>query len=594
MSMESQVPQLIRGHLQKMGERRIRWLEYRAAYESEFWAHSNRWTRVNVLPAAVLNGGQGDPLPIKMEVNRIRQEVKTHLAGLFYKNPRVTATAPAIRPARRGRPSTIQDRGAELVGVYIDDWLSRKDFQQTSRFAYKLALMYGSSAYKVVLQDEGADITDRIFVEAVPPWEIIWDEHAHSVEKMRYIGHIRQESREYIEEMFGPEALQDMTGQPLVDYLEDELESFDLEERDESYFWLVEFYDLVRKRVYWMVGTGLSVQGGELRKVKETEMPFKEHTFVPVILEPRAEHPLVGMPVVDALYQKNAEENLILTIVANSMRVDAARKRLVRSGTLTAEAVTQLNSPFDSAWVEVDATVPFEQIFGELDHPKIGDSLQFYAQLLELSVQKEKGTADVAQGRSKPGTPISAQEANLLSQYSESATGLIAQGMDDAVAKVAELILMITSEVVGSLSIDHEGETHNLKAETLSIPWRITMTDSGVTPTQRAQDRANWLQVQPMLIELSNLASGGPPGEDGQPSVPEATRVLAQRSIDYIVDKWQLPKDFKWGVIASKIREGDAEKKSEVEALVKRLASSLGEGDPQGGPNQPAPEEIAL
>lgn len=548
--------QIIKGHVRRMNNRRSEWECRRAAFEGRFWQHQTRWSHLVTDDSA---------LPIKMQTNMLRPFVGSLVSNLFLQKPRFNAMLPKVSESKPGRPAKPKERADEVVARFADDWLGRSDLRAQANRAYSLALMYESAAFKLGFDHEakGLEFSRRLWAQALPPWECLWDDRTTARERCRYMGHIRPESVEFIKETFDKSIPDHIEPRPLPDYVaggwHQEMDE-DSEEkgRDAGYVLLVEFYDLVDNKLLWFVAS-LRSNPDELTLASfhEDVLPY-EHAdgrpavpIEPIVLDPLPEFPLQGMSVVDGLYEINAERNLLLSYLASAFRRDAARTVLYRKDSgIDEEVLGELMKGNDLALVGVQ-TSSLENLFKEFGLPPLPASLDKYAQYLDLARQESKGVADLTQGRQ--GKYLSATEAGLLAKYSESTTGQVALRMDEALNRTGELLLAIAREELNDTSLRvHLGEDEygNLSKSTLDWPWRLELEDSSVAPAKEAERKQEWQGVHASLISWVTVAAAAPQTdpETGAPlpPTPEPVKRMAIEAIEYTVQLYDLPEGMRW------------------------------------------------
>lgn len=249
---DDEVADFVRGHDEEVTRRSPLWAQYTRAYRSEFWKGHNPWAQ---LPGV---GTDNDPYPIKVEVNQVWPFVQAHVANLFYRAPRCEIEFPAVVEVKSGRPSD-DTTSARRMKAFGDEWIRRSDIQELSTYALQLALFFDVAAYKLGVKHKARGVMDRVWVDVIPRWELLWDDRAHSYEQQAYRGHIRWERIDKAREIVG-DPLTDAEVWTLPDVLEDEGgrgSAWD-RHRAKKYVRLLEFYDLLagQQRFYLVSGQG--------------------------------------------------------------------------------------------------------------------------------------------------------------------------------------------------------------------------------------------------------------------------------------------------------------------------------------------------
>lgn len=564
---DAEVADILAGHFACVSRDREvnRW--YRAAYQTKFWS-DNPWKKLG------MDGN--DDFPVKVEVNQVWPFVSAHVANLFFRRPRFQVLPPAVYEPRRGRPRQLKGAN-DIVAAYLDDWVWRSGTRARSTLAYQIALMYGSAAFKTGIRQGSGDSVSRSWSQVLPPWEALWDRDAQTAEQQAFRGHVRWERLSRIREITG-DKLEGVEGLPLPDYLIDGgrprsqsptgkqraysnyaqvLEFYDLEE-DEQRFYLVEGYD----------------QDVSVRQLGETmPCPFRRpdgtpgDPIVPVILSNTPEKPWEGVSAVGRIYPLAAEQNLLLTVVANQMRRDANRIVLyLKQAGLDDDTIEAIRTGGDLTFVGVN-TATLDGAFRVLEMPDMSGSLAQYKAWLEIARQDTQGSSDLMQGRQ--GKYLSATEAGLLSAYGEATSSDLQQRMMDAITAAGQVQLWLNAEETSQgLNVLVGAEYQRLTPELMSVPWELTITDAAATPARDQARKADLLAVQELLLMLVTTGAGGP--DPATPLRPEVSR-LAQEMLDYVVQLWRLPESMSWTALSAAGIQTPGEERAKVKELLKRL-----------------------
>jgi hypothetical protein len=604
MSADSPITKIVEGHFRERLEEQPELSRIRAAHDGKFWDQGHPWK------------GLVGAVDVKLQVNVILPYVRSFLSNLFYRNPRTEARPPRVRPKKAGRPKLIDNEQVELVQAFYDEFLARPEVQSCALIAYHIALTSHAAAFKVGCDKAFADPGDplsAVWLDVLPRWEVIFDDRARLWERQRYRGHVRWEPIEIARELLEND-LADVDRHALPDHLAPDDKD---KGRDESYVQVLEWYDLTstdRKHLgqRWFLVDG-SIEGGEGRgSLTVTEYPKAAKVIPwrwptgrpavpiePVILWNSPELPLKGIPPTRGLYEKAAEKNLLLSLVASGMRLDAARKVVYDKSRLTGDELEEfLERSVDQEFMGVNANGPLTDLFVEVPTPSLAPSLDKYAAWLEGARQDESVGSDLQRGRQ--GKYLSATEAELLSEYSESTTGEIAKRMDDAIGRVCKLVGLVVADMSpDGLHVQLGGEVAKLSPELLLEPWTLRIIDAASTPVREAQRRQEFMTIQGPLVELAKLASAPsstPPAQPGAPAPTEsevtpAVAKLAQRMLDYTVQLWQLPAGMSWQALVGEEEEQEAAPLSdeEAQALLGRIAPEAPPA-PVPAPVAPAPE----
>jgi hypothetical protein len=574
LSKPANVEVLVRGHLKRVEERRQRWQWYRAAHDDRMWepGTSNKWT--DAFPTM----GEVEVLPIKVQVNLVKPFVQRRKSVLFFRNPRSEVVLPAVMSARSRRKVPTERHDA--VRAVVDDLLRRADVQAATLHAMGLGLMYEQAAFKTTFDASKtkASPIGKVSVEALPCWEVMWDERAKTARDQRYRGHIRFMTVEQARAVFGTdfeERLKDdsvwLRALPdVVKFGHDREASDDHQDRDASYVHVLELYDFVGKRLRWfLVGETTSGHGATIEAGPDFPMPYTwadgtpACPIEPVILEHAPEHPFEGIAPVAGVFEKAAERSLLLTIFANAARRDASRPMLyLKEKGLTDEVIKRIMSAVDLEFVGVDGPT-LNDLFKALESPDTAKSLDKYHELLGLAKSDETVSSDLAEG--KQGKYLSATESQILAAGDEQAATEPQARMSAALARVCELALRIvaTERTGGGLKVRVSDDVVTLERADLAEAWTVSVVDAASSPMQRAQKIAQFTELQPTLLELVRIASPDPQpaGPDGMPAppIPEGVRKMALAQLEYLVNVADLPESFKPGALFTGGKKGPTE-----------------------------------
>lgn len=545
-----EVNDALRSHLDEMAASRAEWRRFRAAYATRFWADG--------IGARFFadRDDVDEALPIKVEVNQVYSFVSSHVANLQYRDPGVTArlpTAMGSKPGRRRDLSRLPDAMSSLG----NEFLRRAEVRQDIKQAYHLALMYDASALKLTMRD-AEDPIDRFAVQAIPRWEAVWDPLTVDAQRPAYIGHLRYERIDLARQLLGVPL--DAEAVALDDYL---IEDNGRRKGYRGYVRILEFYDLVgmEQRYYLVDGTTTSATA---RQVGETApLPFVARRgmtgcpITPVVLSPTPEYPLMGISAVRRVYQINAEQNLILTILANAMRHDANTVWLyAKDRGLSEEALLKMRHALPGEQIGIDAgeVGDLSRIITQLPTAQLPPSLTAFVGLLVEARRDVQASSDMQQGRQ--GSYLSATEATQIAAYGELNNAILQTEMQAAVAKTLRLFAAGLAEERATVSALVGDDWMQLTPDDLELPWDLRVSDANGTPIREAQRKAEFAALRPALLETAMMASGKGPTPEG---LPEPVVQLAQHSLDYMQQLYDLPENFAWGMLQAPREPSKAE-----------------------------------
>lgn len=569
------IEQLLIGHDRRWTDRRTELLRYRAAKDDAFWQHPNKWTAGD--SPLYADGDDDDGLTVKLEVNQIQPWLDARLGVLFYRRVDVTMSAPVWRPVRTGRPSSNMKDWPPLLASYCNEILGDEDTQDFATWNYELAHLYGAPAFKAGWNsDEPGEIPEQLWIDVIEPWNLMLDERSRP-KRERYKAHIRYEPEEVLVQQLGvsPAMLKKLNAQHLPDYLADG-DHVRTEvapgERDDSYYRVLEFYDYTAKKgkkrgvvkVFIDSGGDSTSEGGRLIPVSKELFPYVDARgkgvvpIIQVVLKNRTEHPNRALPLVASVYEMNAEDNLLMSILGSAVRRDAGRVIAYLEDKVSEEFLDAIRSGKDQVLAPVSGHDL--DVIKALDFGKMPRSLDKYKTAIQQSKQEVSGVSDLAKGRNLR-TNTSATEAQLIAGSDDTLGGPAKQRMSKALSKLARLLLIITGNAmkekgVKFIGMDRGNETVKIPVEAFSVRWRVSVSDAASTPVKEAATRADWVQVEKLLRELVVLAEN-PEVEDAP-----AAKAYAEAAVNYIVEVWKLPDAFRWDTLSQTMKK---EKEEEPE-----------------------------
>lgn len=590
-------------HVRHVEEERAAWRLHRAMNRNKFWQEGRPWG-MDAMEAT-------RRFPFLVESNKFSPWISAMVASMFLRRPRSAVTLPAVQASKPGRKASTQDLGDAIRG-FIDDCLSRTDVQEQAKRAYTLALMYEASGFRLGFHDrdddtddgekkaknyaDRPDVIDRIWIEAIPRWEMVLDRFASPGEE-RFRGHVRYRSIDDALEMFGESA--NLRPVAMADFLETGIsgvvpvDAYGSERGFSGYVLILEWYDLCAgtQSFYAVEGSGRS-----LRQIGTTEaMPWTHADgcpacpLIPAVLLSDPEYPLNGIAAAARVAGINAEKNLGGTIVVNAARRDAARNLLVTKGYLEPEAYNRLAAGRDLELIEVAEKqtgrgLDLANNLAPFPAPPISSSVPALMETMERFWRDAQGTSDNAQGRQ--GKYLSAQEAQLLAVYGERASTEIQSVMLRTLVQVARMFLTIlrtamVDEGVEKLQLRVQGKPVTLTLAALQQPWEIAIADSASTPIGDQARKEEWSKIAPQMMELARLAFGVQ--DPQQPPVPPAVQIVARETYRALHVLHGLPESMSLDAIRSEI-ESATKEAQRLEAAAAKAQDLLGAAPTNGLP----------
>jgi hypothetical protein len=539
--------------------RRVDWVEYRHAYANRFWEDHK-----NVLRRANTNA----PEPIKVQINMVRAEIDTLVAGMFHRGMRTS-----VRPddvVADDEPENIGDVSA-MIALLLDRWLASREVEALAEQGMSMGLMYDEIAFMLGLDPgRGGHPLEQVWLAVLPPWEGMWDRKARSLREMRYIGHVHYMAEHEVRARW--DVPKDLALSVHPDLVEAGLISKDPYDRDDAFVRVLEFYDLTdiyeaidgdgnqhradgTMRV-WLLGQsgrGLANESG-LLEVFRGPIPFTDvtgrplPTILPLPLVPLPEFPLQGVPHIGSVYEQNAERNYATTFLANHWRKMVVATLLVNKSMVDEDAMNAMTSGEHGAVasLEIGKGEDLSKVAQWLEQQGTHPAILEYIQHLDQSAGMSRLTSDTTRGRSVPYA--SATEIVALNDYSETNTGRTRKKVDKAISLLCGMYLRILAATMeekktNTFKVRLKGEAQTFERAWFDLRWEISLTDFAATPINQAQRRGDFAQIGDKLIELVQIAS--------QVENPLAA-YLAQVQIDYIVRLWDLPEDMMWSAISAR------------------------------------------
>lgn len=530
----SSLSDIIYNHDQWVSRSRERWRKFRSAYEDRFWdRHQAMWR-------------QRFRSDLYMEVNLIRPWVDSYVASLFYKGIRTSVRPDDVKVDHYRRETS---RSTDATSALLDRFLATRHASELTEQAFTMGMLYPESAFKVGIDPVEESPLEALFMEIMPPWECVWDRQARSKRSLRYIGHIYYDSVTNVTERFGiSEKKLNPVAKP--DVVEDGLHATTGVRRQEAYVRLLEFYDYTATHTIDGVKTSgefrvYLVDDGKQMKTRELfkgPMPFTKYNgqplapIVPIVLVNVPEYPLEGIAPVGTLYELNAELNMAHTFMARAFRRDISRVLLyLKDRGLDDEAIEQIMAGDDWAMAGVEAET-LDGMMKWVEQQPVSSTLFQYMEMLKSGREETQGTAPFSRG-----TPLqyaTATEVVRLNDYTETTLGRLRKRMDAVLIDVCAVYLRVLHAAMSDADTDEiyvnsGNKVHTLRLTDLDQRWDITMADMASTPVAEQQRRIQFQTVQPMLIQLAQMADQ-----------PGMTGSMAKAQLRYAKDLFELPEDF--------------------------------------------------
>ena len=512
----SEVAEIVAGHDQHFDSKRSLYRECRALYLTRFW-RENTYTD-NVL---------------RTEVPKAYAVVESYLGSLYAKDPSVVVGADL---RGRGNPEVAEATANQFL----------KSVRQQIEDATRLALIYSPGFIKLS-PVESVDPLKRVQASAIPPWQVIVDDTAHSWDNQRFVGHVYMLPVKEAMQRYGKRR-DAYTTRPYVKWIESASiagqkrgeSSLGIEPGQDSPYaeWVrvVEMYDLrADKLLVWspdykdgtkFLFTGVKVQVGaldaevaadadsgevETKVVHETTgIPYKTASgrpivpIIPLYFSRDPDSPLRGYSLIERSKDQFRELNLMRTYQAQGVR-RMARQWLVRAGFLSEDGAAKISSGIDGEFIEVDVVpgTPLEGNMMPVPNVPIPADIAIYAQTVSADIDAAGLLAPFTRGEVTKST---ATEQNLLASYTSSEIGRMARQRDDAISLMSQTYNTLLSVVLGDdgepLSLPNPVGPTILSADDLTGDFQYTAVDPATTPMNDLAKRSAIQNLAPLLMQL--------------------------------------------------------------------------------------------
>lgn len=604
-----------------------------ATYRTRFWTYFAGYTTRTATGASgaqawMLNG-------FEVEVNRLRKTLRTYLGDLYPKGARVHLEAD---PHGRGDP--------EISRAVLNEWWKKRGNFMTTNDAAAMALAFPGSGFKVGFDKGDQSPLQRVWLRAVPPWELVLDLDVTSVEDERYRGHVYQAEVLDVIERYPKLRKMGLKGSPRRDFFdgfgttvgsETPTGPMDPEYQREGatgdFVRVLEFNNL---RDFYEYPDGSRVKGRlEVWVLDQNEaisgcpiycgpLPFEDAdgtplpNVVPLTLDREIAYPFRAIGAMDQMMPQQVELNMMRTFGAQDVRRNA-RKFQYEDGAISDEELAKLNNGVDMQGVKRAPNVdPARALSMIPNQPIAADTLQYTA-VVERDLAGQTGPSANAQGKAVNTTAF---EAELIQKHVEAELAYHGQLLIDALVAVTQLVqaaILLAAmtpldsaggggpsvdvvavdggEPVGEVEatvteerhafrpfvIRSGGQTFEVTEDALIGNFGITFVDAETTPVNR-QARLQFLTGPGMdqYMKWWDLVQKGGP-----------MAMLAKASMRVVADTMNLPRDMHPDTMLQSLKEEaetDAAKPKPPRAVAGKKA--VADPPPTAEP-APAPESAA-
>lgn len=588
-----------------------------AIYLTEFWTW---WTGVGrKFKSGVERTGH------EIQVNRLWKEVQVYAAALYPRASRVVCSPDAMG---RGEPLVAQ--------AALNGWWEKDNQYSIIHDAVVMAILFPGSGFKVGFDPGTASPIERTWLRPIPPWEMVLDRNATSIQDERYRGHLYQAPIEEVVERF-PHLEGVLKGTPRTDFFSgattaprDAAAAQIASASDDGEF--VRVFEFSNKRDTYTDEKGNAYLGrlevwvldqGDLSKapVSVTALPFADAAgnplpnVEPLLFAHEPGFPLRPVAPVARLLPQMIELNKLRTAAAGDIRRNW-RTGLFREGAINQDALTKAMSAGDGGMVPVtNPSIPFRDVFAWMEHQPIAADTLKYMAIVEGDLERQSGGSQNAREQITGATAYEVQTVQLfteeglkfhaliltgtLARVSRLAQrGIIGAGMSSGDSEGGTLAPDASLAPVGTVEggapgldavpanappmtwqafpLTVDDETVEVTAEALDADFPIAFVEGGRTPITD-QAMLTFLTgpgVESYMKLFEMVVAGGPMG------------ILAERIMARIAERADLPKDLH-----------PAELKAAVAKLPKEKPAPPRAGPPPGVaaaiPGGPPPAEPA-
>jgi hypothetical protein len=429
-----------------------------------------------------------------VQVADARTQVESYIASLFSK-------APSVVVGGDPQASKGSNKHAEVV---INRFL--EDEAETMTTACRLALIFPCSFLFLGMSD-GEDVLDRIYLEALKPWEVIIDRTASTWKAQRYTGKISQITIARAKELYGDK---DYIPEEHIDFLNVARKSRRTSREKGSglpeeylYVTIVELWDrLSLKKIIWT--PCLQSNEGYLATVEAMldDAGRMSIPIVPLYLNTDPSAPLKGFSFIATIYSQVKEKNLLRSQMQQQVRRDT-RQILYRKGAIDEETLAQLVNGNDMTFIGIDGE-NVGQAIAPLQNIPLSSNYDKYLSQIEADLERANVMAAFSRGQS---TNVTATEISALAQYTQSEVGKLARIRDTAIETIGSVYLKMLWCLVDDKENEQvvlliEGKPAILSTKDIEGRFSITAVDQGSLPISQAAKEAKLVQLLPTLKEL--------------------------------------------------------------------------------------------
>jgi hypothetical protein len=440
------------------------------------------------------------------EDNRIQREVQTYNAALV---PDTLKCNVKPDPQGRGKP--------EVKSAMLNLWLDHPDQKEAIRDLSEISIVHPFGALMVAIEEGTGKPEERVYIEAVPPWETVVDRDARTRRGARYVGRLYQSPESDVRARYGADLRKlgcTVHGGPRVDVLHggtmdpttsqtarssvpgSTSEDFGADDRFVSVLELCNFRASVagpsgatyRGRLeVWILD-----QGGKLEQVPiaVTMLPFagangepNPHIF-PNMYMHEAPYVYRGKAPIARLIPLNIALNRMnLQIFRDTQRNQ--RKQIARKGAFGQDQAGNLFDEVDKETAWTDSEKPFQELIYNIPHQAIAPDTFQFRNIIDQMLGRQQGPNVTAQGQITGATAYEVQQSQLFTEATfKYHAWMLAQTLTRAFGAVLRAFIIAgvdTSDSVGGSL--NEGE---VLAPTGSVDVNAMSATEGNAAAERA------------------------------------------------------------------------------------------------------------
>ncbi len=584
--VESQIHTVLQIHNREINSSWREMEEFRAVADNEMWGRtgpfgSKGWYRPNA--AATLK--------VKFTVNRVRPWMERRKADLYRVAPTVKVQQPVVGQAT-GRRGWTPKVGAAL-GDLASAWLTSPDVREAIEMLQDLALVTKASALKIGVDPKRRGL-GAVWAQAIPRWDIVWDDAVDSVRRARWWGHLRWERVDEARRLC-PELPEENKGVSFGDFLADgNVMRTDQTRRPIGYVRMIEWWDMVTEQVQVFVVEGehgVCAYGSKPEKMLAHPDGRPCVQLIPCILAPSLAKPLRGVALAKPQLDESVEKSYLSSYVMTAVRRELARVALYRkSQGFSDPEAKRIADGDDLEMFGIDdaSGIPLDKLIHVVQFPETSNGVERVMRLATELADQSTSQSALGRGSTSGVEYASATAAQALAAGDAAVASLAAARMQSVMVRAVEVMFALLGSGSSSLKVQTASGVVQLKPPHFRAEVEVKIDDQAAQAAQSSARKAELLQALPLMRDLAALASTT--AANGAES-PDALRRGAEVMYDTVVETFQLPNDARWAAVvkAEPLVEEEDEDKMELEEPAPVAAPPM----PPAAPPGPQPDQEA-